>query len=150
MENQLKWDRRFLEMAALVASWSKDPSTKVGCVIANNLKIVIGLGYNGFPRGMDDSEERYLDREYKLPRIIHAEQNAIDNASGNVRGCTLYVHGLSPCTPCASKIINAGISRVVYSSPMREAPERWLKSMNEAIADLNSVGVPVEYIGPAA
>ena len=54
-----KWDIRFLEMAKLVASWSKDPSTQVGCVAVRN-RNVIAQGYNGFPRGCDDHELYYF------------------------------------------------------------------------------------------
>ena len=48
-----KWDIRFLEMAKLVASWSKDPSTQVGAIAVRYRK-VIAQGYNGFPRCMGD------------------------------------------------------------------------------------------------
>ena len=77
-----KWDIRFLEMAKLVASWSKDPSTQVGAVAVRN-RTVIAQGYNGFPRGCDDHELYYLNKAIKYKRIVHAEMNAIYNAAEN-------------------------------------------------------------------
>ena len=73
------WDRRFLEMAALVSTWSKDPSTKVGAVITRG-KFVVSLGFNGHPAGVEDSDARLHDREMKYRTIIHAELNAILSA----------------------------------------------------------------------
>ncbi len=120
------WDRRFLRLAELVAGWSKDPSTKVGAVIVNADRQVLGLGYNGFPRGVHDLEERYFDRPTKYAMIVHAEANAILNARQLVRGCTLYALKY-PCSSCAKLIIQAGIARVV--SPRRDPADamdqRW-------------------------
>ena len=60
-----KWDLRFLELANHISSWSKDPSTKVGCIIVGADREIRSTGFNGFPRGIDDSEERLTDREEK-------------------------------------------------------------------------------------
>lgn len=109
------WDYRFFDLAAHVATWSKDPSTKVGAVIVNNERQVLGMGYNGFPRGVEDHEHRYEDRTTKLLFVAHAERNALDNAA-DVRGATLY-STLFPCTDCAKGIIQRGIKRVVTSEP---------------------------------
>jgi dCMP deaminase len=75
-----KWDRRFLDLAKQVSTWSKDPSTQVGAILVNDLKQVVGMGYNGFPRGVHDWQERYDDREIKYPMVVHAEVNAIIQA----------------------------------------------------------------------
>ncbi len=107
------WDLRFLSMARLVSSWSKDPSTKCGAVVVNGRRIVLGLGYNGFPRNMKDNEELYQDRKTKLSRVIHAEMNAILNSSTSTQGSTLYSVPYHPCERCAVHIIQAGIKRVV-------------------------------------
>lgn len=109
------WDTRFLELANYVSQWSKDPSTKVGAVIVNNQKQVLSLGYNGFPRGVEDWSSRYEDREMKLLYVAHAERNALDNAFADVRGATLYT-SLCPCNECAKSIIQRGIKRVVARS----------------------------------
>jgi deoxycytidylate deaminase len=68
LERQEKWDRRFLELAKQVSTWSKDPSTQVGAVLVNDLLQVVGMGYNGFPRGVEDWQMNvYADRELKVP-----------------------------------------------------------------------------------
>jgi dCMP deaminase len=95
-----KWDTRFLDLAALVASWSKDPSTKVGAVIVRPDRTVASLGYNGFPRGVADTESRYEDRETKYQLVVHAEANAIISAGESVKGMTMY-GTLFPCCDCA-------------------------------------------------
>lgn len=110
------WDMRFLDLAKHVASWSKDPSTKVGAVIVNDSNQVLSLGYNGFPRGVEDRMSRYEDRETKLLFVAHAERNALDNAFVDVRGATLYTT-LCPCNECAKSIVQKGIRRVVSYSP---------------------------------
>lgn len=118
MDSSKKWDYRFLELAESVSKWSKDPSTKVGSVIVDSKRKVIGMGYNGFPRGVDDSEERYNDRETKLLFVCHAERNALDNAPGSVEGATLYAT-MFPCNECCKSIIQKGITKVVTFVPSR-------------------------------
>lgn len=109
-----KWDKRFMDLAEHVAQWSYDPSTKVGAVIVNTEKKVVSLGYNGFPRKVDDAEIRYENREVKYGFVVHAELNAILNSNlADCKGATLYVT-LSPCRECAKAIIQSGIRRVVY------------------------------------
>ena len=115
-----KWDKRFLEMATLVASWSKDPSTQVGAIAVRN-RTVIAQGYNGFPRGMSDEQFRYEQKPLKYKMIVHAEMNLIYNAADNgvsLRNSTVYVVGLPVCSDCAKGLIQVGVSRVVM--PMRE------------------------------
>mgnify|MGYP000094052742 FL=1 len=100
--------RRFLELAIHVAQWSKDPSTKVGCVIVNPNRVVVGMGFNGFPRGVEDTVERYENRPLKYRMVQHAEANAIFNATTSVQGCTAYVTH-PPCCNCGGALIQAGI-----------------------------------------
>lgn len=107
-----KWDERFLDLAFHVAQWSKDPSTKVGSVIVRPDNRIVSLGYNGFPRGVCDHEERYAERAVKYKFVAHAERNALDNVSEDVTGCTLY-STLQPCPECAKSIIQRGIKKVV-------------------------------------
>lgn len=108
-----KWHARFLRLAEHVATWSKDPSTKVGAVIVGDRRKVLGLGYNGFPRGVVDSGERYGDRPTKYQLVVHAEVNAILNAGQSVEGATLYTWPLPPCNECAKVVIQSGIKRIV-------------------------------------
>ena len=124
-----KWDKRFLEMAKLVASWSKDPSTKVGTIVVRN-RTVIAQGYNGFPRGIND-DDRLDNRTIKYMYIVHSEMNAIYNAAENgvsLKDSTIYTVGLPVCHDCAKGLIQVGIKRVV--TPEIETPERWLKSLS--------------------
>ncbi|CAB5496830.1 dCMP deaminase [Bathymodiolus thermophilus thioautotrophic gill symbiont] len=111
-----KWDKRYLSLAKEIATWSKDPSTQVGAVTVGSKKEVLSQGFNGFPRNINDSEERYNDRETKYKFVVHAEMNAIYNAtySGtSLDGATLYVYGLPICSECAKGIIQVGIKKVV-------------------------------------
>lgn len=118
-EDAIQWDDYFMSVAYLSAMRSKDPSTQVGACIVNEDKRIVGIGYNGFPRGCSDDElpwdrtaESSLDTKY--PYVCHAEVNAILNKnSADVRGCTLYV-ALFPCNECAKIIIQSGIKEVVY------------------------------------
>jgi len=139
-----KWSERFTDVARLVASWSKDPSTQVGAVIVDTKRRVIGLGYNGFPRGVADTPERYADREQKYPRVVHAEANAILNAIGSVEGCTLYGWPLPPCAECAKLIIQAGITRVVSRHLGSGTTEKWHESWAVACDMFLEAGVEVE------
>jgi dCMP deaminase len=116
VERQEKWDFRFLSLAKEVASWSKDPSTKVGSVIVRADRTVASVGYNGFPRGTDDSEELYNDRAVKYERVVHAECNAILNAKEPLNGYTCYIWPLPSCANCAATIIQSGITSVVYTT----------------------------------
>lgn len=110
------WDLRFLGLARYVASWSKDPSTKVGACIVDRFNRIISLGYNGFPRGVPDRKSLLFDRVEKHKRTIHAEMNAILFAEKSVLGDILYTWPFMPCARCASMIIQSGIARVVAPS----------------------------------
>ena len=120
-----KWDRRFLSMAEHVAGWSKDPSTRCGAAVADARHRVISMGYNGFPAGVEDSQERLQDRDTKLRMTLHAEMNALLHARQDLSGCTLYVHPMPPCAQCAAAIIQAGIRRIVATMPTAEQEARW-------------------------
>ena len=108
------WDKYFLDLARHASTASKDPSTQVGAVIVDDKNRVVSLGYNGFPRGVEDSVERYMDKEFKYSCVVHAEENAILNATKeDLSGTTLYLYPLMPCSHCASRIIQKGIKEVI-------------------------------------
>ncbi|KAI4453931.1 deoxycytidylate deaminase-related [Holotrichia oblita] len=117
----ISWDEYFMGVALLSAKRSKDPNTQVGACIVNPNKVIVGVGYNGTPRGWDDKDFPWDKRdgeftEQKYPYIIHAELNAILNANTkDLSGCTMYAT-LSPCNECAKAIVQSGIKRVVYIS----------------------------------
>lgn len=122
----LKWDRRFLALARHIAQWSKDPSTRVGCVVVGPDREIRSTGFNGFPRGIADTAERLEDRESKYPLICHAEENAIMHAARigvALKGCSAYVTW-PPCTRCARSLVQAGIAEIIIPEGAY-IPERW-------------------------
>ena len=138
-----KWHSRFMALAKLVASWSSDPSTKVGSCIIDGKRIV-SLGFNGFPSGVDDDEALYTNRETKIRRVQHAEANAMSFAKRDMTGCTLYVTHF-PCCQCAGRIIQEGIKRVVTPEPSPDFFERWRGDIAESAIMFSEAGVEVIY-----
>lgn len=122
-----KWDRRFLDLAEHIASWSKDPSSKCGAVIVRPDRTIASVGYNGFPRNMVDDPAFYADRPKKMSRVIHAEMNAIFNARDeSLSGYTLYVWPALCCDRCAVAVIQVGIRDVVAPRPpSKDLEQRW-------------------------
>ena len=149
----LSWDEYFMSMAHLSAKRSKDPSTQVGACIVNSQKRVVGLGYNGFPKGCDDNEfpwardGEFLDTKY--PYVVHAELNAILNSIQDLNGCTIYV-SLFPCNECAKAIIQAGIKTIVYEcdkyadSAAVKASKRMLDAAGVRYYQYNKTGRKIE------
>jgi dCMP deaminase len=135
-----KWNRRFLELTAVIASWSKDPSTKVGAIIVDAKNRILSTGYNGFPPGVQDTEERLQNRDWKYPLTVHAEANAIIFARTNLEECTIY-SSLYPCAPCAGKIAAAGIKQLV--SYADKTNPRWIESFEKADVIFREAGVDV-------
>ena len=137
-----KWDLRFLEMARNAASWSKDPSTQVGSIIVDDDKRVISVGYNGFPKGVDD-DERLDNREEKYKMIVHAERNALLFANKDVKGCSIYTYPFMPCSVCAGMIIQAGIKRVVT---VKNSNPRWKEDFRTSRYLFQEAEIPlIEY-----
>jgi len=127
----MTWDNRFFDLADMVGSWSKDPSTKVGAVIVRPDRTIASVGYNGFPRGVDDSPEIYDDRPKKYMRVVHAEANAILSAREPLHGYTLYVTPLHPCATCSGLIIQSGIKVVNYAMTKDNTRnEAWTEHFN--------------------
>lgn len=118
-KNYLSWDECFMQMSHIIASRSKDPSTQAGAVVVDQKNIVVGLGYNGWPRGVDinafpwEREGDFLDTKYAY--VCHGEENAVYNSNGSLEGCKIYCT-LFPCNECAKTIIQNGIKEVVYES----------------------------------
>jgi len=113
----ISWDKYFMGVALLSAMRSKDPSTQVGACIVNDKFRIVGIGYNGFPYGVEDDAfpwengDDFLNSKY--PYVVHAEPNAILNSTVSLDNSTLYVT-LFPCNECAKLIIQSGIKEVVY------------------------------------
>lgn len=143
-ERQVKWDKRWLAMAAFIAGWSKDPSTKAGAIITENQVNLVSMGYNGLPQSMQDRVEYLNNRDEKYSRIVHAEINALlFSGRPNLRGCTLYVHPFLCCERCAVLVAQAGIERVVAPRPMPDKEERWGASFKKSREYFLECGVKV-------
>lgn len=143
----MDWDEKYLNLAEHISSWSKDPSTKIGAVAIGKHGQILSTGYNGFPRKIDDLEDRLNNRELKYQYTIHAEMNCIYNASLtgiSLEGSTLYVTGLPICSACALGVIQAGIKRVVmrYSS---DIAEKWFNSAEQSVKMFMEAGVEILY-----
>lgn len=131
-KDYVSWDECFMAMAMLIAQRSKDPSTQVGACIVNQNHIVMGLGYNGLPRGLNDDEYPWSKKdgnfsETKYPYVVHAELNAILNSQQRLAECTMYVT-LFPCNECSKAIIQSGITRLVYFSDKHAHKESTIAS----------------------
>lgn len=141
-----KWDRRFLELAKHVATWSKDPSTKVGAVIVDDDRRVVSLGFNGFARGVRDDPESYANRDLKIAKGLHAEENAILFAKCELKDCTLYTWPFMPCAKCSGSIIQKMLRRVVAPNMPDRLRERWASSMEIAASDFRDAGVELVLV----
>ena len=142
--NTEKWDKRFLEMAKLVSTWSKDPSTKVDAVITDLSKKIVSVGYNGLPSYVPDDPYILNNREEKYKFIIHAEVNALLTAAKDVTGYTIYTYPFLTCTQCSAMVIQSGIIRVVSYQCV---DERWIPRIEDskkllAKADIEVVEYP--------
>ena len=142
-----KWDKRYLDLTYAVSKWSRDPSTQIGAVAVGSKGQVLSQGYNGFPRGIKDSRDRYEDRETKYKLIVHAEQNLIYNATYNgvsLDGSTLYVTGLPVCSECAKGVIQVGIKRVVM--PHLDDMKTWKESWDLTVCMFREAGVMWDFV----
>lgn len=138
-----KWDKRFLALAEHIAQWSKDPSTRTGAVIVDPEGRVVSVGYNGFPKGVEDSKERLETREIKYKIVVHCERNALLFAQRSVAGCRLYTWPFMSCAPCASMVIQAGITEVI--APVSDN-SRWIDDFNLAQTLFKESGVKVRLL----
>ena len=133
-DRQAKWDRRYIALAKEVATWSKDPSTKVGAVLVRPNNSVASTGFNGFPPGHDDHPELYADREYKYQHVVNAEINALKFLEGETaQGFTFYTS--FPCCPnCLEAAAKAGVARVVFPPIQFEGRDpKWVDQWNGLI-----------------
>jgi dCMP deaminase len=158
-----KWAERFIQMAEFVAQWSKDPSTKCGAVIVGDDNEVLATGFNGFPRGVVETQPSLLEGEEELHEerwerpakyewVEHAERNAIYNAARtgtSVRGATMYLnYAVECCSDCTRAIIQSGISKVV--GPNRPFPGKGKGTHYDKLGAnkvmMEEAGVVVEHV----
>lgn len=148
-KDYISWDAYFMGVAKLSAMRSKDPNTQVGACIVNLDKRIIGIGYNGLTAGADDSlfpweSEGENALQTKYPYVVHAEANAILNAtSSSLKGASLYVT-LFPCNECTKLIVQSGIAEIVYEDNKyahKETHQAALKMLEAAKISLRQIKV---------
>ncbi len=133
-----KWDQRFIDLAREVSTWSKDPQERVGCVVTSSDRRRVTVGYNGLPRGLEDTEDRLSVRDLRNRLSVHAELNAILNARTDLTGWILYTTK-APCIGCATALVQAGLIRVVCPEPRSES--RWYPEQRQAERIILEAGV---------
>ena len=142
------WRDRYLDLAKQVSTWSKDPSRKIGAVAVGSKGQILSQGFNGFPRGILDSADRYNDRPTKYKLVVHAEMNVIYNATFNgvsLDGASLYVYGLPVCSECAKGIIQVGIKEVfIYTDDA--VPAIWTEAYELTHSMFKESGIECEWI----
>lgn len=136
----MKWNQRFMRLALEARSWVKGPDLGVGAAVVSPNKRQLSLGYSGLARGMDVTKSLLTDPSVKDNYMVHAELNAILNASCALTGWTLYSTKF-PCTRCATAAIQAGITRVVAPEP--DCSSRWCGNQKDSMALLQALGVEV-------
>jgi len=135
-----------MALARQIAEWSKDRSRQVGCIIAGPNNEIRAVGFNGFPRGVDDSVEARHQRPAKYPWTEHAERNAIYNAARvgtPVEGCRMYLPWF-PCMDCARAIIQSGIAELVCIQPDLKDPQ-WGQDFSDVPVLLKEGGVKIRW-----
>lgn len=126
-----KWDRRYLELACLIASWSKDPEKQVGCVLVDEQRRIVSTGYNGPPRDVEIPEP-----DARLPLTLHAELNALLVAPRVA--VVAYIWPVGPCSQCMAALAQHGIQRVVTK---RMPGAKWNEKLSMYIAEQKQIEI---------
>lgn len=148
IKDRVKWSARYLRLARDIASWSRDPSRKIGAIAIGQHGQILAQGYNGFSRGIADTAERLHNREEKYKFTVHAEMNVIYNACLNgvsLNGADLYVYGLPVCSECAKGIIQVGIKRVIMTFD-ETIQDTWCESFKLTQKMFSESGIVYEVI----
>ena len=146
----MRWSEYFFKLAETVSLKSKDPSTKVGCVLTNESNEVLSVGFNGFPKGVEDTDQRYNNRELKYKLIVHSEANAISIAAKNgikLQDSILWINWM-PCTSCAKLLIQAGVKEVNINGLSKEynnleLQKRWSEELELSKTLFEEAGIKV-------
>jgi dCMP deaminase len=149
IQSSISWDSYFLNIVNDIGKKSKDPSTKIGCLIVDKENRIKATGYNGFPSKVIDYEERYTDRNQKLYFTEHAEKNAIFYAARlgiSVVGCKIFIP-LHPCHECCRGIIQSGIDEVIFTNDNSNGYyDRWRESIAYADIMFEEAGILLRKI----
>ena len=143
------WDHRFIQLAQHIGTWSKDRSRQVGCVVVGPDNIIRAIGFNGFPRGLNDEHDPRHQRPAKYLWTEHAERNAIYTAARNgvsLAGSRMYLPWF-PCVDCARAIVQAGVVELIAMMPDLGDPQ-WGEAFAVSIELLEEAGVVVRYFEP--
>ena len=128
----------------MVGSWSKYPGSKVGSVIVDQKKRIVSVGFNGYPVGVADTFSE--ERDERLRRVIHAEENSLLFANRDLEGCTMYVTH-HPCARCAAKIIQVGIKKIVVDASVNDTfAKKWEAELGTAMSMFEEAGVNVQFV----
>lgn len=144
------WHSRYLSLAKEVATWSKDPSSKIGAIAVGNKGQVLAQGYNGFPRGISHAADRLNDRGVKYKYVVHAEMNLIYNATYtgvSLDDSTVYVWGLPCCSECAKGLIQVGVRQVIMPEMTENTPQTWIDSFKFTAELFKEAKVDWMFIG---
>ena len=136
--------KKFVPVVLSVASMSKDRSTKVGAIALGPDLEIRSVGYNGFPRGVNDDDDARHERPTKLFLTAHAESNAVAQAARSgvsLAGCTVMVSSLYPCSTCAKMLIQAGVTRVLAVGVNHESMSRWAEEWSSSKVMFEEAGV---------
>jgi dCMP deaminase len=134
-----------MDMAKLVSTWSKDPSTKCGAVITDKKFRIISTGYNGFPENFPDDSDLYNNRDMKYNLMVHSEVNAILFANRKLEGCYIFCYPMIPCCRCATVIAQSKIDTVIFPTLPKHLAKRWAES--EKISKLIFSKCSINIIG---
>jgi len=145
---RVDWDTLFMSMVYVIAAKSKDQLTHIGAVVVGPNNEVRSVGYNSFPRNIDDDNEERQKRPEKYFWFAHAEANAIVNAALvgiPLKGSRLYTNGV-PCSSCALYIINSGIEEVIVDKYWNERnSELWNEHAKRSITMFKEANVKLRY-----
>lgn len=141
----MKWTNHFIKVAELVSTMSKDPNHKIGAVIVDKNNRIVSTGFNGFAKGIADTEDRLNDKETKRLLMLHAEENAILYAKQDLTDCSIYVYGYPSCIHCTSIIIQSGIKNIYYKNSRKDntISDYWKHNLEMALSLANEAGVNV-------
>lgn len=137
---------KYLPDAEAAKNRSKDRSTKVGAVVIDDDYNIRISGYNGFPRGIDDNIDSRHERPTKYLWAAHAEENCVAQAARvgvSLKGCTMIVTSLFPCTTCSRLIIQSGIRRIL--APRQRENDRWDDNAKVALEMLQEAEVSIQF-----
>lgn len=149
----MNWHSYFFEIINIIAKKSKDPSTKVGCVIVSDINEIVSSGFNGFPRGVNDKLKNRYERETKLLLTEHAERNAIYAAARRgipLQNCRMYIDWY-PCADCMRGIIQSGINNIYINGDSQsyqdtELLRRWKKHITASLLMAEEANINIYII----